>query len=204
MQDSTAEENILNAAISIFQKKGMAGSRMQEIADEAKINKAMLHYYFRSKQQLFEAVFTRAFSTLAPQLNLIFTSEDSVFEKIRKFTSSYIDFILENPYLPSFIIQELNYNPEFVVKFMSHEGRPDPEPFLKQIEQEIKEGKIKNISPKQFLLNLLSLTVFPFVGEVMIKAVMNISDPEFRLLIVERKTLLSEQLINSIRTRSDV
>ncbi len=199
MKDSGTEATILNAAITIFQKKGMAGARMQEIANEAQINKAMLHYYFRNKQQLFEAVFIQAFQKLAPQLNLIFASEDGVFEKIKKFTASYIDFIFENPYLPAFIIQELNNNPEFVMKFMSHEGKPDPRPFLRQIEEEIKAGNIKEIPPKQLLLNLLSLTIFPFVGEVMIKVLMNISDVEFRQLLEERKTLIAEQLISSIK-----
>lgn len=200
MQDLSTEQVILNAAITIFQKKGMSGARMQEIADEANINKAMLHYYYRNKQQLFEAVFMQAFQKLAPQLNLIFASEVGVNEKIRRFTASYIDFILENPYLPSFIVQELNNNPEFVVKFMSHKGKPDPKPFLRQIEEEIKAGNIKNIPPKQLLLNLLSLTIFPFVGEMMIKVIMHISDSEFKKLMEERKTLIAEQLINSIST----
>ena len=200
MQDLSTEQVILNAAITIFQKKGMSGARMQEIADEANINKAMLHYYYRNKQQLFEAVFMQAFQKLAPQLNLIFASEVGVNEKIRRFTASYIDFILENPYLPSFIVQELNNNPEFVVKFMSHKGKPDPKPFLRQIEEEIKAGNIKNIPPKQLLLNLLSLTIFPFVGEMMIKVIMHISDSDFKKLMEERKTLIAEQLINSIST----
>lgn len=199
MKDSSTEQNILNAAISIFQKKGMAGARMQEIADEAGINKAMLHYYFRNKQQLFEAVFMKAFGQLAPQMNLIFASEEKLFDKIRKFVSGYIDFILKNPYLPSFIIQELNQNPEFVKKFMSHQGKPDPKPFLKQIEDEINAGNIKKINPKQLLLNLLSLSIFPFVGEVMLKVVMEVSDKEYQLLIQERKSLVSEQVIESIK-----
>ncbi len=198
MQDLSTEQVILNAAISIFQKKGMAGTRMQEIADEANINKAMLHYYYRNKQQLFEAVFMQAFQKLAPQLNLIFASGIGVNEKIRKFTASYIDFILDNPYLPNFIIQELNNNPEFVLKFMSHKGKPDPTPFLRQIEEEIKAGNIKNIPPKQLLLNLLSLTIFPFVGEIMVKVLMDISDLEFKRMMEERKTLIAEQFINSI------
>jgi AcrR family transcriptional regulator len=199
MQDLNTEQNILNAAILVFQRKGMAGARMQEIADEAKINKAMLHYYFRNKQLLFEAVFMKAFSQLAPQLNLIFASNDTVFEKIRKFTSNYIDFILVNPYLPTFIIQELNNNPEFVKKFMVHGNKPDPNPFLLQIEKEIALGKIKKINPKQLLLNLLSLSVFPFVAKTMLKLVMDVSDQEFLELMEERKTLISEQIINSIK-----
>lgn len=200
MQVQTTEQIILNAAITIFQKKGMAGTRMQEIADEANINKAMLHYYYRNKQQLFEAVFMQAFQKLAPQMNLIFASEMGVNDKIRGFTASYIDFILENPYLPAFIIQELNNNPEFVTRFISHKGRPDPTPFLRQIEEEIKAGNIKKIPPKQVLLNLLSLTIFPFVGEMMLKVIMDISDREFQKMMEERKTLIAEHFINSIST----
>lgn len=200
MKDISPEENILNAAITIFQKKGMAGARMQEIANEANINKAMLHYYFRSKQQLFEAVFMKAIQQLAPQLNLIFTSDIDVFKKIERFASSYIDFILKNPYLPGFIIQELNSNPEFVKKFLENEGKPNPQPFLEQIEREIKAGKIKTINPKQLLLNILSLCIFPFVAEVMVKVILPIGDIEFTQLMEERKTLISEQIINSIKT----
>lgn len=204
MEDFTTQQNILNAAISVFQKKGMAGARMQEIADEANINKAMLHYYFRNKQQLFEAVFTRAFNELAPLLNLIFASKDDVFTKIRTFTSSYIDFILENPYLPAFIIQELNNNPEFVEKFMSQGAKPNPAPFLKQIEEEVKAGNIKEIDPKQLLLNLLAQCVFPFMAEVMVKALMNVSDDEFLQMMQARKTLVSEQIIDSIKVNNAI
>jgi AcrR family transcriptional regulator len=200
MQNSSTQEKILNAAIRVFQKKGMAGSRMQEIADEANINKAMLHYYFRNKQRLFEAVFAQAFSQLAPQLNLIFNSEENVFEKIKKFTSGYIDFILQNPYLPSFVIQELNNNPEFVASFVSKQGRPNPRSFFEQVEKEIKMGKIQKINPKQLLMNILSQCLFPFIAEVMVKAVMQITDVEFTQLMEERKTLISDQIIRSIKT----
>jgi TetR/AcrR family transcriptional regulator len=199
MQDSSTEEKILNAAIRVFQKKGMAGSRMQEIADEANINKAMLHYYFRNKQRLFEAVFEQAFSQLAPQLNLIFNSRDDIFKKIKKFASSYIDFILQNPYLPSFIIQELNNNPGFVTAFISQKDGPDPQSFFAQVEHAIKMGQIQTINPKQLLMNILSLCLFPFIAEVMVKAVMHISDKEFIALMGERKTLIPDQIIRSIK-----
>ncbi len=199
MNEINTEQSILNAAMNVFQKKGMAGARMQEIADEAKINKAMLHYYFRNKQQLFEAVFMRAFSSLAPQLNLIFTSDDTVFEKIRKFTSSYIDFILLNPFLPSFIIQEMNNNPLFVKRFMTRQDKLDPKPFLEQIQKEIDRKKIRDIDPRQILLNILSMTIFPFVADIMIKSVVGISDHEFIDLMGARKTLISDHIIRSIQ-----
>ena len=119
IKTENTETEILIAAKEIFQQKGMAGARMQEIADKAKINKALLHYYYRSKQLLFEAVFKSAFSLLAPQLNKVLNDDSDLFEKIRKFTENYVSFVIKHPYLPNFVIQELNKNPEFVQKLRS-------------------------------------------------------------------------------------
>ncbi|SEA41833.1 transcriptional regulator, TetR family [Flavobacterium gillisiae] len=195
----TTEEKIFNAARTVFQKKGFAGARMQEIADEAGINKAMLHYCFKNKQLLFEAVFMNAFSQLAPQINFIFNSNDSVFEKITKFTYDYITFVIDNPYLPPFVIQEMNNNPAFVMKFLNHENRPNPSVLLAQIEKEIEAGIIKPLNPKQLLMDIFSLTVFPFAAHMMIKGIVQISDSEFNEMMEERKTSIATQIINSIK-----
>ena len=199
MKDSNTEQNILNAAISIFQKKGMAGARMQEIADEAKINKAMLHYYFRNKQQLFEAVFMQAFQKFAPQMNGIFNSETSVFEKIRGFAENYISFVIENPYLPTFLIQEININPDFAESFFNAHSAPDPTLFEKQIAEEVKKGTLRPTDPKQLLLNLFSLCAFPFVGSGLVKGVLKLDKESFNTLMEERKKLIPELIINSIK-----
>jgi AcrR family transcriptional regulator len=172
---------------------------MQEIANEAGINKAMLHYCFKNKQLLFEAVFMKAFSQLAPQVNLIFSSTESIFDKIRQFTYSYISFVIEHPFLPQFIVQEMNNNPEFVMQFLNHENRPNPNLMIAQIEQEIASGIIKPIAPKQLLLDIFSLTVFPFAAQMMVKGIIQISDTEFNQMMEERKTSIAEQIINSIK-----
>jgi AcrR family transcriptional regulator len=195
----TTEEKIFNAARIIFQKKGFAGARMQEIADEAGINKAMLHYCFKNKELLFQAVFMNAFSQLAPKINEIFNSNDSVFDKIKKFTNSYISFVILNPYLPQFVIQEMNNNPEFVQSFLKNENRPNPRLLITQIEKEIADGIIKPINPKQLLMNIFSMTVFPFAAQMMIKGILQISDTEFNSMMEERKTSIAEQIINSIK-----
>lgn len=195
----TTEEKIFNAAQVIFQKKGFAAARMQEIADEAGINKAMLHYCFKNKQALFQAVFMSAFTQLAPQLNEIFNSNDSIFDKIKKFTNSYISFVIEKPYLPPFIIQEMNNNPDFVFSFLNNENRPNPLNFIFQIEKEIEKGNIKKVSPKQLLLDIISLTVFPFAAQAMVKGILHLSDEEFLQMMEERKVNIAEQIINSIK-----
>ena len=195
----TTEEKIFNAARIVFQKKGFAGARMQEIADEAGINKAMLHYCFKNKELLFQAVFMNAFGQLAPKINDIFISQDSIFDKIKKFTNSYISFVMLNPYLPQFIIQEMNNNPEFVMSFLKNENRPDPTLLIVQIEKEIENGIIKPINPKHLLMNMISMTVFPFSSQMMVKGMLQISDTEFNQMMEERKTSIAEQIINSIK-----
>jgi AcrR family transcriptional regulator len=195
----TTEEKIFNAARTVFQKKGFAGARMQEIADEAGINKAMLHYCFKNKQLLFEAIFMNAFSQLAPQINAIFTSDESIFEKITKFTHDYIAFVIDNPYLPQFVIQEMNNDPEFAMKFLNHENKPNPTVLIAQIEKEIELGILKPVHPKQLLIDIFSLTIFPFAAQMLMKGIVQISDSEFNDMMEERKTSIAAQIINSIK-----
>jgi len=112
------EERILESAEDVFTNKGLSGARMQEIADKAKINKSLLHYYYRSKEKLFRAVFKKAFVKLAPKSILILTSDIPLFEKIEKFSSAYIDIIIKNPSIPLFVLRELNRNPEGTLSIM--------------------------------------------------------------------------------------
>lgn len=195
----TTEQKIFNAARIVFQKKGFTGARMQEIADEAGINKAMLHYCFKNKQLLFQAVFMNAFGQLAPQINEIFNSKETVFEKIKKFTHSYISFVIINPHLPAFVIQEMNNNPEFVMSFFNDQNKPNPSQFVLQIEKEISEGIIKTINPKQLLLDIFSMTAFPFVAQTLVKGIIQINDSDFLLMMEERKTTIANHIINTIK-----
>jgi hypothetical protein len=140
-----------------------------------------------------------AFGQLAPQINGIFNSEDSVFDKIKKFTHSYISFVMLNPYLPQFVIQEMNNNPEFVTAFLNNENRPNPAVLISQIEKEIANGIIKPINPKQLMLDIFSMTIFPFAAQMMVKGMIQISDTEFNQMMEERKISIAEQIINSIK-----
>lgn len=198
-KDKNTEEQILSAAKSIFQSKGMDGARMQEIADKAGINKAMLHYYYRSKQLLFEAVFKNAFSLLAPQLNAILNDDSSIEEKVRNFTSNYITFISKHPYLPNFIIQELNRNPEFILNMKDTNGFPNIEKFKKQIAIEIENGLIKPITAEQLFINIMALNIFPFVAKPLIMAFTNTDAIAYKKIIDSRKTEVADFIINSIK-----
>ena len=199
IKTENTETEILIAAKEIFQQKGMAGARMQEIADKAKINKALLHYYYRSKQLLFEAVFKSAFSLLAPQLNKVLNDDSDLFEKIRMFTENYVSFVIKHPYLPNFVIQELNKNPEFVQKLRSEKNFPSIEKFKLQVSDAINHGIIKPIEAEQLFINIISLNIFPFIGEPLLMALVNVDKESYNILLENRKTEVAEFIINSIK-----
>ena len=199
IKTENTETEILNAAKEIFQQKGMAGARMQEIADKAQINKALLHYYYRSKQLLFEAVFKSAFTLLAPQLNKILNDDSDLFEKIRRFTENYVSFVIKHPYLPNFVIQELNKNPEFVLKLRAEKSFPSIDKFKLQVSDAIKQGVIKPIEAEQLFINIISLNIFPFIGEPLLMALVNVDKDSYNKILENRKTEVAEFIINSIK-----
>src|SRR5690554_365169 len=198
-KDNTTEEQILDAAKNVFQSKGMDGARMQEIADVAGINKAMLHYYYKSKQLLFEAVFKNAFSLLAPQLNKILNDNSSIEDKVKSFTSNYISFIIKHPYLPNFIIQELNRNPDFIIKIQENSTLLNIEKFKAQVELEVSLGILKPTKGDQLFINILALNIFPFVAKPLIKAFTKQDDKGFKQLMEQRKTEVSDFIIQAIK-----
>lgn len=195
-----AEERILAAASKVFTTRGMAGARMQDIANEAGINKALLHYYFRDKNKLFEVVFMKEAQKFFPKINAIFNSDDPVFEKIEKFVNEYIDEMLENPYLPWFVLNEVNRDPDqFMYKIWGRENLPKPAKFLEQIENEVKKGAIKKIQPLHLLMNLLSMTIFPFIAKPMMIRNMRLSELQFRQAMDQRRKEIPKFIIDAIK-----
>lgn len=198
-KDSNTEQQILDAAKNVFQTKGMDGARMQEIADVAGINKAMLHYYYKSKQLLFEAVFKNAFSLLAPELNNILNDNSSIEEKVKNFTSNYISFIIKHPYLPNFIIQELNRNPDFILKIQKNSMLLNIDKFKQQVALEVSQGILRPTKGDHLFINILALNIFPFVAKPLIKAFTKEDDKGFKELMEQRKIEVSEFIIHAIK-----
>lgn len=199
VKEENTELEILKAAKEVFQEKGMVGSRMQEIADRASINKSMLHYYYRSKQLLFEAVFKSAFKLLAPQLNKVLNDDSELFDKIRNFTNSYISFVMLHPYLPNFVIQELNKNPDFIARLRTEKEFPNIEKFKIQAENAVIRGAIRPIQAEQLFINIISLSVFPFIATSLLQGLMNVDEKEYSNMMESRKTEVADFIINSIR-----
>lgn len=128
-QKDNTEDKIIEAAKEVFIKKGMDGARMQEIADEAGINKALLHYYFRSKEKLFDAIFERVIRMAFPRISQIIFSDLHFRVKVEQAIDTYLDLLMKHPYLPAFILKEINRDASLFINLIKKFGF-DPQPVL--------------------------------------------------------------------------
>jgi TetR/AcrR family transcriptional regulator len=196
--EKKTEELILAAAREVFIHKGLAGARMQEIADKAEINKALLHYYFRSKDHLFEAVFTQAISSFLPTIKNILEADIPLVHKIILFVETYIDVLMANPYIPAFVIQELNTDPgRFVTKLRNFGLNPDI--MLTQISDEIAAGSIRPMNGEHLMVNLLGMCLFPFIARPVVQGILKKNDEQYHTFLLERKTEIIQFVMQSIK-----
>lgn len=188
------ERQILEAAKKVFIAKGFDGARMQEIADEANINKAMLHYYFRSKDLLFETILVTAMEGIMPLLVEALSGDGTVMEKIERLVDAYMDNIIEQPHIPLFLLHELSQRRLKVASSMVERMRKveQPDRFMQQISDEVNAGMIRSFDPRQVMMNIMGLIIFPFVGRPIFKNLFQLGDQEYRALMMERKQVIKE------------
>lgn len=198
-KDSSTEEKILAAAKKVFVARGMDGARMQDIADEAGINKAMLHYYFRSKEQLFETIFKKVLGRFIPQLEELLASDLDLYRKIERICEAYISMATENPFMPIFVLSEVNRQPETFIKKMFGGHLPDVGPLTKQLQIEIRKGNIKKISTEQLVMHIWSLCVYPFIAKPLFRGMLNINEKKYNSLMEERKKMVPRFIIDSLK-----
>ena len=205
--DTDAESRILDAAHAVFLRRGTVGARMQDIADEAGVNKALLHYYFRNKDRLAAAVFQRVARTLFGRVAEVAVSDAPLDAKVRRIIAAYIEQFSQTPYAPAYLIGEMSQHPERAAQLLEALGavrdRSPAPPFLTklaaQIDADVRAGRIRPIAPRQFLANLVSLCIFPFAARPMLCAVFRMDDRGFREFIEERKTALPEFFLSALR-----
>ncbi len=196
------EEKILKAAQEVFQNKGFTGARMQEIADRAGINKGLLHYYFTSKETLFKHVFAIALKKMLGKLNEVLEKDVDLYTKIRLIIDNYIFILSKNRFIPNFIFQEINRDPEYFNKIYQFKNNIQSiKKFEEEIKAEVKKGNIIDIPPKQLIINIISMSIFPFMAKPMAKTIFDISDKEFNALIEERRKLVAEFTIQAIKIK---
>lgn len=196
---SETELKILHAARQVFLRDGLEGARMQTIADASGINKALLHYYFRSKDQLFEQVFYESANRFFPVVTEVLRSPLPIEEKIPLFVDRYFQILLENPHLTVFIVHEMHHHTGLLARALPVGAGNPADVFLSQYRAGVSEGRYRDVDPRQFLLTILSVCIFPFAARPMLNHFLKIESDRFPDLMQARKTFVIEQLLTLLK-----
>ncbi|HCD35490.1 MAG TPA: TetR/AcrR family transcriptional regulator [Chlorobium sp.] len=197
-QEPETERRILQSAEKVFYRQGYDGARMQEIADEAGINKALLHYYFRSKERLFDAVFSDAVMRLVPPVFAVMNSNSPLMDKVRAFVDAYFNTVVNNPFLPGFVVHEMHRNPSRFSEIIRASRLLMLDGLQHQLDLGAESGELIAMPAEQFMLNLLSLCAFPFVAAGAMQSVSGKNDSDYQHLLEERRQLIPQWMARMV------
>ncbi len=205
-QDINTEERILQTALDVFVEKGQYGARMQDIADRAGINKALLHYYFRSKEKLYIHIFKFIFNRIAGEILELLNSDLPFEEFLRTFISKYIDILNKNHRFPLFVMRELSQGGERIKEVIREAIAPDMVklPAFRRMDEAMDKGEIVKMDPRQIILTVIGSCLFYFFAEPIIRTIL-ITDESFdrQKFIEERKTAIFNTVYYGLVPRKD-
>lgn len=201
------EQRILEAARRVFVKRGTAGARMQEIAAEAGVNQALLHYYFGSKDQLAERVFLEAAGTLMRALAPVVSATATLEETLQQFIGGYIDTVRQSPFIPAYMLAEAHQQPERINALMQKAVGTIPANIAHAtmsriraiIAERVAAGTMRPMEPRQLLINVMAMTVFPFVARPILNLAFGFTDESFDRFLDDRKRELPAFILNALR-----
>nr|WP_302180090.1 TetR/AcrR family transcriptional regulator [Chryseosolibacter indicus] len=187
---------IKDKAKVLFFQKGLLDATTQEIADEAGVNRALIHYYFRSREQLMETLLEEVMLEKQETIREILKTEHPFKIKIAKFIGALIDHGLKYPYLENFVISETARNPDRIKLFRQKEKNRSHELVRQQLEEEISKGNIDPITAQNFMINLISLCNYPLLAKTVIQCFHGMNDTEYRKFLVQRKQVIYKAIFN--------
>lgn len=202
LKEDNTEERILEAAEKLFLEKGFALTSTTEIAKVVGVNQAMVHYYFRKKENLFEAIFEKKLKLLISTFFSI-SKEDIPFEeKLKRRIELHFDMLKENRSIPFLIINEFCTNPDRL-KSLKEKVKEFPIALLKQMEKEIKvevsEGRIRPTKSEDLLVSVISLNAMLFLALPIFKQAVEMTDEELEKFLEHRKQENVRIILNSLK-----
>lgn len=197
------ENKIIDAARSVFIEKGYAETSMSEIAARVGINRPALHYYFRTKEKMFQAVFGSIVSSVVPKVfDALTHKEKSISQRVEGIIDAYYALFLENPQLPMFILRELNRDSDLLINTIQQFNVMDTvHNALASVQEEMNEGKLRKVSLQFTFYNFYSLLTFPFLTKDISTKVFRNDDKAFRDMLVEWKQNIIAQMLNLLEVK---
>lgn len=191
METINTEHKIKNAARILFYKKGYASTTTRDIAELAEVNTALVNYYYRSKEQLFNTIMFESIQKLYSMLSTIINNDEiNLSQKIDLIVNEYIDILSENPQIPIFLLGEIKNNTEGLFKQLNLElDALRFSSLRKQLEQQIADKELPGI-PLHYIVNILSMSIMPIAAKEFAQLLYEIDDAEYMNFIEERRVLI--------------
>ncbi|MCW3081936.1 TetR/AcrR family transcriptional regulator [Segetibacter sp.] len=199
VKDGKTEQLIKETAKRIFLTEGKMLATTQDIADAAGVNRTLLHYYFRSRDVLFNMVFKEALTKLRTRVHEVLGSEMPFKQKVENLVNVFYEELTESPYLETFIALHLNQEPEkYEELFIALPGgRERMKNFLKEIQREMDKGTIAENKPVNFFINLFALMAYPFVARPIYLKMFDLTNAGYNKLLTERKSSILSTLFKN-------
>lgn len=195
IKDSQTEQQIKDAAMKLFFKEGRFKATTQEIADAAGVNRTLVNYYFRSRDQLFDLILREARDAMDQRMNASVENETNFKKKVGIFIDLFMEQSLTYPYLDTYMVTRMNDDVEKQNEVIADLRKTEKlKHFLKEIDEEIKKGNLVDTSSVQFFMNLLSLLSHPVVVQPLFKKILNYSDKQYRQMLAGRKEIILKLL----------
>jgi len=195
-ENQQTEKLIKETAKRVFFQKGLLNATTQQIADEAGVNRALIHYYFRSRDQLFKAILEEAVNETRNKVDSIFNSDEPFKVKISKYLDVFIDRNAEFPYMQNFIITEIMQDPEKMKEHFSRKRNHMLKHIVPPLTKEIESGNMDPIDPEHFIVNMMSMCSYPLVAKPFIQNMFSYDDKMYRKFLKERKQVIYKVLFN--------
>lgn len=200
-ETATTKDQILDAAYEIFMRKGVNGAGIKEIAGRAGVNKAMIYYYFDSKEDLFIEVFRQAVEESGLKTVAILEGRTPLFEKIHLYIDTFIENLLEAPQISGFVMNELNRYPELLTEILLSEMKFDSTKLNEQLGEAADRYEIARIDSRQLLVNIISLCMGPVINSSYYSGILGIdSREEYNDFLKERKGIIYDMTISWLTT----
>jgi len=201
VKDCQTEKLIIDTAARVFFAEGRINATIQDIADSAGLSRTLIHYYFRSKKSLVDAVVRTTITEFKSNGDKILASSAPFREKTERFIDDFLKNQGRYPYLEAFITtRKIKEGSDS--KSMTVHQKKVSEPmksYLQEIKDEMNKGTIPESNPVHFLMNMFSLMAYPVLMKQMYKGMLGVSDEEYSSILNERKKLIINMIFPKMK-----
>ncbi len=193
---STRKDEILQIALQEFTREGYSGARLQSIADQTGVTKAMIHYYFKTKENLFRETYGAVCNELMNNLFSPLEKKYSLYSKIEDFTDKVTARFERNPKKAQFLISELNRHPKVTLPVLKESYKCDLNILNKQLKEAAANYEIAPISSDQLIGNILSLCIFSYTGQTFLQEMLDKNDENFQTFLEQHNEVVKDTIMN--------